>query len=259
MTPGLARMALARLTGRLDRPGHDARVPAGHAVYAVGDVHGRADLLDELLVGISADAAEHDADQRRWLIFLGDYVDRGMASRAVIERLLGAPPPGFTPIYLKGNHEQAMLDFIDGRSDGRPWLSYGGSETVLSYGVRMTGTSPATLRAALAEAVPPAHLQFMRGCALHHCLGDYVFVHAGIRPGVAFEQQEPRDLLWIRDEFLKAKQPLPGKVVVHGHSICRQPENRPHRINVDTGAFMSGRLSCVVLRGNTRRFFATGG
>jgi serine/threonine protein phosphatase 1 len=229
----------------------------------VGDVHGRADLLEVLLGRIAADAAEHPEDAQRSLIFLGDYIDRGASSRGVVERLLADPLPGFTTVRLLGNHEEALLDFLDERSDGLDWLGYGGLETLLSYGVPLRGLpdSPqraAELRGVLAASVPPSHLAFYRACTLHHTLGDYVFVHAGVRPGVILDRQHPADLLWIRDEFLRHRSPaLPGKVVVHGHTICDMPQDLGYRINVDTGAFVSGRLTCLVLRETRRQFLST--
>lgn len=237
-------------------------MPPGHAVYAVGDIHGRADLLDALLTRIAADAARHPADAARTLVFLGDYIDRGTSSRGVVERLLSDPLPGFATVRLLGNHEEALLDFVDDREGGMDWLGYGGLETLMSYGVplRALPTSPdraAELRAALVAALPPEHLAFYRNCTLHHAVGDYVFVHAGVRPGVPLERQDRRDLLWIRDEFLRAANPLPGKVVVHGHTICDLPQDRGSRINVDTGAFVSGRLTCLVLRDRRRQFLGT--
>jgi calcineurin-like phosphoesterase family protein len=241
------------------RPG---TVPAGQAVYAVGDVHGRLDLLEDLLSRIAEDARHHPADHARQLVFLGDYVDRGSESRGVVERLLDDPMPGFSKIYLMGNHEEAMLAFLEGASDGLDWLSFGGLETLLSYGVplrslpRSEGSARA-LRQALAEAVPQSHIDFFKSCTLHHSVGDYLFVHAGVRPGIALERQNPADLMWIRDDFLRSKIPLPGRIVVHGHTICDLPQNREHRINIDTGAFVSGRLTCLVLRGAERQFLST--
>jgi serine/threonine protein phosphatase 1 len=228
----------------------------------VGDIHGRADLLEVLLGRIAAEAARHPEDARRSLIFLGDYIDRGANSRGVVERLLGDPLPGFETVRLLGNHEEALLDFLDGRSDGMDWLGYGGLETLMSYGVPLRGLPDtpqraAELRAALGAAVPADHLAFYRACALHCTVGDYVFVHAGVRPGVALDKQHPADLLWIRDEFLRARTALPGRVVVHGHTICDLPQDVGHRINVDTGAFVSGRLTCLVLRGARRQFMST--
>jgi diadenosine tetraphosphatase ApaH/serine/threonine PP2A family protein phosphatase len=237
-------------------------IPAGEAVYAVGDVHGRLDLLDDLLSRISRDAQRHPSDHARRLVFLGDYIDRGPESRGVVERLLDAPIPAFATTYLMGNHEEAMLSFLEGLSDGLDWLSFGGLETLLSYGVPLrrlprSEDDTVTLRRALAEAVPATHLDFLRRCALHYSIGDYLFVHAGVRPGLPLESQRPADLMWIRDEFLRSRVPLPGRVVVHGHTICDLPQNRQHRIDIDTGAFVSGRLTCLVLRGSERRFLST--
>lgn len=228
----------------------------------MGDIHGRADLLDILLGRIAADASRHPEDRERTLVLLGDYIDRGTSSRAVVDRLLSDPLPGFATVRLLGNHEEALLAFLDGESGAMDWLSYGGLETLMSYGVplRAMPSDPeraAELRAALSEALPPAHLAFFRSCALQHSLGDFVFVHAGVRPGIPLDQQDPQDLLWIRDEFLRDNEPLPGKVVVHGHTICDLPQDRGHRINVDTGTFVSGRLTCLVVRNTARRFLTT--
>ena len=229
----------------------------------MGDVHGRADLLEVLLGRIAADAARHPDDTTRSLVFLGDYIDRGSSSRGVVERLLRDPLPGFETVRLLGNHEEALLDVLDGRSDGMDWLGFGGLETLLSYGVPLKGypdtaQRAAELRQGLAAAVPASHVAFYRACTLHHVVGDYVFVHAGVRPGVSLEKQRPADLLWIRDEFLRHRAPsLPGRVVVHGHTICDLPQDLGHRINIDTGAFVSGRLTCLVLRGARRQFMST--
>ena len=243
-------------------PAVHASVPPGHAVYAVGDIHGRADLLDKLLDRIVAEATRHADDKHRWLILLGDYIDRGPSSRAVVERLLNDPLPGFDTVRLLGNHEEALLDFLDGRSDGQDWLSFGGLETLMAYGVPLRGDldtegRETELRDALSVAVPQAHRVFYRSCQLHHTVGDYLFVHAGVRPGISLEAQRRTDLLWIRDDFLRARSALPGKVVVHGHTICDLPQDLGHRINVDTGAFASGRLTCLVLRGTRRQFLST--
>ena len=172
--------------GPSSRPG---TIPAGQAVYAIGDVHGRLDLLDDLLVRIRQDADNHPSDSARSLVFLGDYIDRGSESRGVIERLLADPLPGFATVRLMGNHEEAMLAFLDGENDGLDWLSFGGLETLMSYGVRLrslprTEEAVKALRGALAEAVPARHVEFIRASVLHHSVGDYLFVHAGVRPGI---------------------------------------------------------------------------
>jgi len=250
-----------RLLG-LGPPSRPGTIPAGQAVYAIGDVHGRLDLLDDLLIRIRQDADNHPSDSARSLVFLGDCIDRGSESRGVIERLLADPLPGFATVRLMGNHEEAMLAFLDGENDGLDWLSFGGLETLMSYGVRLrslprTEEAVRALRGALAEAVPARHVEFIRASVLHHSVGDYLFVHAGVRPGISLERQTATDMMWIRDDFLRARIPLPGRVVVHGHTICDLPQNRGHRINIDTGAFVSGRLTSLVLRSGERRFLST--
>ena len=241
------------------RPG---RIPDGQAVYAIGDIHGRLDLFEDLLRRIQEDALRHSTDVQRSLILLGDYIDRGPASRHVVDRVLQDPLPAFATVRLMGNHEEALLTFLDGLSDGLDWLSYGGLETLMSYGVPLrslpnTLAASVELRRALTGALPKVHVEFFRECVFHHTVGDYVFVHAGVRPGVPLDKQTPTDLMWIRDAFLRVKVPLPRHVVVHGHTIIDQPQDREHRINIDTGAFVSGRLTCLVLRGSERRFITT--
>ena len=250
-----------RRSSRAELP--SAAIPDGRAIYAIGDIHGRLDLIIELLTKIADDARRHPEDRERRLIFLGDYIDRGMQSRGVVETLLSKPWSGFDSTFLVGNHEAAMLDFLRCRSDESAWLSYGGVETLLSYGVAvpnlpLDGPAIRELREALRQAIPVAHVDFLSNCVLSHTEGDYVFVHAGVRPGRTIEQQTHDDLLWIREDFLRARLPLPGKVVVHGHTICAVPQDLGYRIDIDTGAFASGRLTCLVIRGKTRRFLNTG-
>lgn len=234
------------------------RVPEGKRVYAVGDVHGRLDLFDKLL-------ARLETDRRRWpggaeVVLLGDYVDRGPDSAAVLDRLSAGMPDWADWTLLRGNHEQAMLDSIDGdRRALRAWLDYGGRETLRSYGApaRVSlGNDDEAIVAELHARVPAAHIDLLRRLELTRRIGDYLFVHAGIRPGVALEAQEPRDLLWIRSEFLDSRNDH-GCVVVHGHSITREVTERANRIGIDTGAYASGRLTALVLDGETRRYMAT--
>jgi serine/threonine protein phosphatase 1 len=244
--------------GRKARPARSC-VPDGVRAYVVGDVHGRSDLLSRLLPRIAADAAGADAT-RRIAVFLGDYVDRGLDSRGVIETLSGNPLPDFESIHLKGNHEAALIDFLRTPSRGREWLGFGGVATLASYGIHL-GAAPSQERLAdaaerLAAAMPDHHRRFLDGLALHAALGDYLCVHAGIRPGVPLDRQQERDLLWIRDEFLDSDADH-GRVVVHGHSVSPEPEIRPNRIGIDTGAFATGRLTCLVLEGEARRFLPT--
>jgi serine/threonine protein phosphatase 1 len=240
-----------------------ARVPDGTRVYAVGDIHGRLDLLEQLLSRMAEDCARH-RPQRLAVIFLGDYVDRGPASRQVVERLMrGAPANGPLAgaewICLKGNHEDYMVRFADDTSVGAFWCRYGGLDTLRSYAGELpegVSTDMGALQLLLGRVVPPAHLRFLSRLPLIHREGDYVFAHAGIRPGVALEDQDPADLMWIRDEFLYNTRP-PEFVVVHGHTPAPSPEIRPHRIGIDTRAYCSGQLTALVLEGTERRFLAT--
>ncbi len=231
------------------------RAPDGAPIYAVGDIHGRADLLADLLAAIAGDAG----GARHELIFLGDYVDRGPDSRGVIDLILGASAnPAVTAVAIKGNHEEAMLEFLADATFGPVWAQHGGGATLLSYGVeppsnRMDHGQWERARLALLGALPSAHLAFLNGLQLFERRGDYLFVHAGIRPGVPLEDQSARDMMWIRREFLDHGKPL-GHVVVHGHTPESEPFEGVHRIGVDTGAYYSGRLTAVRLSGDTRGF-----
>lgn len=197
---------------------------------------------------------------RNVIVYLGDYVDRGQDSRAVIDLLRDEPLHGFEHVYLKGNHEEGLLHFLEDAQYGPPWFAYGGEATLYSYGVRPPRlfTDAAGLQRAqseFAQKLPPEHLDFLTHLKLMHIEDDYLFVHAGLRPGVPLAQQNPQDLLWIRDEFLYSDEEF-GKIVVHGHSITETPTIRHNRIGIDTGAFAGGRLTCLVLEG-TRRTFLT--
>lgn len=244
-------------------PSSTARVPDHTRIYAVGDIHGRLDLLERLLARMAEDCARRRPD-RVAVVFLGDYVDRGPQSRQVIERLMhGAPPGGALAgvewICLRGNHEDYMVRFIDDPAMGAGWCLNGGVETVRSYAGELPerlGADMNALQLMLLRAAPPAHLRFLSRLPLIHREGDYVFAHAGIRPGVALEDQDARDLMWIRDDFLYDNQPAPY-VVVHGHTPCPTPEIRPHRIGIDTGAYYSGHLTALVLEGSDRRFLVS--
>ncbi len=236
-------------------------VPAGARVYAVGDIHGRADLLEELHRLMLADAKRRRA--RTVVVYLGDYVDRGPRSRDVIDLLLAQPLPGFEAVHLRGNHEDMMLGFLDDPSLAEMWCHNGGAATMQSYGVdaqRLGGAEEAPLidlQRDFARRLPQAHRAFLEDLAPSHREGDYFFVHAGVRPGVPLDRQNLADMLWIRDPFLDSRRDH-GKVVVHGHSIVARPEVRKNRIGIDTGAFYSGRLTCLVLEGAKRKFLHTG-
>lgn len=235
--------------------GSNSVVPPGTRVYAIGDIHGRADLLDRMFERIAEDTSDAPGDKH--VVYLGDYIDRGRDSKGVIERVTKRGPSGCTPHYIKGNHDAALLDFLDEPETYRVWRSFGAAETLLSYGVRPplydSKEQRIAARDALLNAIPRDHLAFFRALELKITLGDYVFVHAGIRPGVSIEGQSEEDLLWIRDEFLSSTQSH-GKVVVHGHTPLSAPVRTSNRISVDTGAYATGVLTCAVLEGTTCRF-----
>ncbi len=236
-----------------------ATVPDGLRVYAIGDIHGRADLLDELHRMIRDDAAGWEGD--RIIVYLGDYIDRGMHNREVLDTLVHHPLSGFRSIHLIGNHEAVLLQFLQDAEIARDWLKFGGETTLASYGVRLQ-RSRATIdslleaKATLQNNMPPEHLSFLRGLRLNYWIGDYMFVHAGVRPGVPLDRQDGNDMIWIRNSFLKSREDF-GKVVVHGHTPMLAPEIRANRISIDTGAFFSGHLTALVLEGGTRRFLNT--
>lgn len=237
------------------------RIPDGQRVYAIGDVHGRHDLLRDLLGRIEQDIASAvgDGAASSRIILLGDYIDRGTESRDVIETIrLGCETRGW--VCLKGNHEAMLLAALDGQIDWEMWLSNGGVETAFSYGVAtrdFTSTGRMDeLGPALIAAIPEAHLTLLRSLPTHVELGDYFFCHAGIRPGVPVDAQMPEDLMWIRDLFLDSRADH-GKRIVHGHTPRMEPEILPNRINVDTGAYLTNRLSCVVLEADEVRVIHT--
>ena len=226
----------------------------------MGDIHGRVDLLREMHQLIHEDAYRRQA-ARNVVVYLGDYIDRGDDSSAVIDLLLDEPLPSFESVHLKGNHEESLLHFLTDAGIGPTWLSYGGAATLISYGVRPP--QPVTRLEELARAqydlarrLPKRHRLFMQGLALTHAEGDYFFVHAGARPGVPLDRQSQEDLLWIRDEFLRSEAQF-GKIIVHGHTITEYPDVRRNRIGIDTGAFASGTLTCLVLEGADWAFLQT--
>lgn len=238
-----------------------AATPHGTVVYAVGDIHGRPDLLVRLHELI-ADHALTVGQARKIIVYLGDFVDRGPGSREVIDLLIAAPLEGFEPVYLKGNHEDAMLRFLDDTSAGPSWFGFGGQATLASYGVDLDAMAPGPyglqrIQAKLRKCLPADHRRFLQRLELCHAEGGYFFVHAGVKPGVPLDDQRPEDLMWIRDAFLRSRADF-GAVVVHGHSIRRQPEFRANRIGIDTGAVFTDILTCLVLAGEERDVLQTG-
>jgi len=229
-------------------------------IYAVGDIHGRLDLLRALNSRIAADARSRDTCVNV-VIYLGDYIDRGDHSREVIEALISDPLADFERVHLSGNHERYLLQFLKDPEIGANWLFNGGDATLRSYSVDIE--DPAFGRDGwpwaqqqLARGLPSHHLSFLRELALSHVEDDYMFVHAGVRPDVPLDQQNDTDLLWIREEFSESPADF-GKMIVHGHSISPEIDVQPNRIGIDTGAYRSGTLSCLVLEGEARRYIQT--
>jgi serine/threonine protein phosphatase 1 len=231
----------------------------GHRAYVVGDVHGRLDLLEELLARIEADLKSHPA-RRTLLVFVGDLIDRGPQSAQVVERLRTYRRPGIRPVFLLGNHEEVLLRILRGDAAMvQKWCSFGGAECLKSYGVdakRLRGLPGADAVETIRRAIPRHHVEFLEGFLDTCRFGDYLFVHAGIRPGVELEQQSQTDLRWIREPFLFDETDH-GFTVVHGHTITSQVEERANRIGIDTGAYRSGVLTALVIDGSERRFIDT--
>lgn len=217
-------------------------------VYAVGDVHGRLDLLLRMEAAIADDIRRTGA-VRPVVCYLGDYVDRGPASAGVVDHL-SSSSNGPARVYLKGNHEDRLLAFLDDPAKSGPrWMEFGGREALESYGViapaKIHGKDWGALRDAFAEALPDQHVTFYRSLRLAFAWRRYLFVHAGLNPARSVEDQAPHDLMWIREPFLESRKDW-GRVVVHGHVIVGEPEFHPNRIAIDTGAYKSGRLTCLV-------------
>ncbi|MBI5908604.1 MAG: serine/threonine protein phosphatase [Betaproteobacteria bacterium] len=235
----------------------DATIPnENKRLYAIGDIHGRLDLLDRAIAAIERDVEAHGSDALT--VTLGDYIDRGPKSRGVIDRLITNPFPT-SHIALKGNHELLLESFLADPAVGQHWRRLGGLETLHSYGVPvgglMVGKNYDEAANRLREALPTEHVKFLESLQTSHIHGKYFLCHAGVRPGIPLDRQSEDDLLWIRDEFLSSKLNF-GKIVIHGHTPVEAPDVLPNRINIDTGAFATGRLTCVVLDESGHRFLA---
>lgn len=230
-------------------------------LFAIGDVHGRLELLDALIEEIGREAERAtETHKTTTAILLGDYIDRGPASRQVIDRLIDLQKDQrFESVFLRGNHEQFLLDLIDGRASSTVWLDYGGIETLAAYGVAVEdadAADPVRLAAVTRRAVPADHIAFMRRLELTEERGDYLFVHAGLRPDRLLNEQSDADFLWFRSYSDEA--PVHGKVVVHGHTPRSRPVDGRWRIDVDTEAWASGVLTAVRLEGQSRRYLRAG-
>ena len=227
-------------------------------LYVIGDIHGRSDLLDRMIAAICADLAANPVEECL-TVTLGDYIDRGPDSRGVLDRLIKNPfPTKF--LALIGNHELMFETFLRDPTVADQWRRFGGLETLTSYGVpvgsMMLGRNYEQAAHALEAAVAQEHLEFIGNLRTSASVGDYFLCHAGVRPGVPLEAQSAEDLLWIRGPFLESRADF-GKIVVHGHTPAEKPEVLPNRINVDTGAYMTNRLTCVALGREPMRFLST--
>jgi serine/threonine protein phosphatase 1 len=229
-----------------------AKLPDGLRIYAIGDIHGRADLLESLLLQIDEDCRLYPS-RRPIVVFIGDYIDRGPASREVLDLLLGYERTRET-IFLRGNHETFVHRFLSKPAVLDEWRLYGGLETLVSYGLKPSinpnAREGARLAKELAMSMTKQHIEFLESLNLSFSCGDFLFVHAGIRPGVPLRKQREEDLLWIREEFLSCEQRF-EKFVVHGHTPVDTTDIRSNRINIDTGAFATGRLTCIVIEGTS--------
>jgi len=231
----------------------DVQSSVPERIYAIGDIHGRLDLLERAIAAIRRDVEEHGP--AALTVTVGDYVDRGLQSRGVLDRLIENPFP--TPyVAIKGNHESMLEAFLADPATGPYWRQQGGLQTLQSYGIRIRGFMVANFAEArdqLRAALPGPHVDFLHSLKTSLSRGKYFFCHAGVRPGVPLERQSEDDLLWIRDAFLASDTNF-GKIVVHGHTPVAEPEVLPNRIGIDTGAFATGRLTCVALSGGAPRF-----
>ncbi len=227
-------------------------------LYIIGDIHGRSDLLDRMVNAIYRDIDKHGW-RKSLTITLGDYVDRGPDSRGVLDRLARNPFPA-EYIALRGNHEALFESFMHHDSDGEFWRQLGGLETLHSYGVPIknlgVGKGSEEAAEALNAAVPEEHRAFLASLKNSICIDGNFFCHAGVRPNVPLDRQTVDDLYWIRGEFLNSEQDF-GKMIIHGHSPHEWPEVKPNRVNIDTGAFATGRLTCLVIEGDCGRFLFT--
>jgi len=232
-----------------------ASITDDQRLYVIGDIHGRSDLLDQIIQAIRQDLVSSPPGNAA-VVTLGDYIDRGPDSRGVLDRLTRNPFP-IPYVPLKGNHEELFELFLEDPGVGSQWRYLGGLETLHSYGVPvgslMRGKGFEEASDMLRGRVPGEHLAFLSSLRTFITSGQYFLCHAGVRPGVPLDRQQPRDLLWIRQEFLTSARNF-GKIVVHGHTPVEEPEVLPNRINIDTGAFATGRLTCIVLDRGPHRF-----
>ncbi|MEM7620104.1 MAG: metallophosphoesterase family protein [Pseudomonadota bacterium] len=234
-------------------------IPEGQRVYTIGDIHGRLDLLERLSEKIVKDIAEHPSLETTE-IYLGDYIDRGPKSAGVIDWLTKNSKMCDRRICLRGNHELYPLSFLSDERIYDHWRNLGGRETLISYGIHMPLMFDPEelhhLQQKFIAAFPPHHAEFIANLEDTHIIGDYFFVHAGARPGVPLDKQKQDDLLWIRDDFLHSRYKF-SKMIVHGHTPVEKPEIMGNRMNIDTGAYTTNKLTCIVLENTQHRFIHT--
>jgi len=235
--------------------------PLDRVIYAIGDIHGRADLLQRLHDDIQKDAASRDPSKVKTLVYLGDYIDRGPFIKDVLTMLVDEPLPGFEIHHLKGNHEAMMLEFLADPTTGLEWRENGGLETLRAYDATQNSIDkdPMAYDAArdlLDQNLPVSHKSFLETLLPSISFGDYFFAHAGVRPGIPLDEQDEEDLLWIRHRFLDSDDDF-GKIVVHGHTPDKNVEFKTNQIGIDTGAFMSNILTSLVLDGEARELIQT--
>jgi serine/threonine protein phosphatase 1 len=228
------------------------RLPDGIRVYAVGDIHGRADLLNQMFAVIDTDLASSPVS-RSIEVYLGDYVDRGPYSGDTLDLLIERCHIR-EAVCLKGNHEAYLLEVLRDPTKLEEWQQFGGLQTLMSYGIQPSlypdAAEQIELIRMLIKAMPGRHLKFLRSLKPSFVCGDFFFVHAGVRPGISLKEQQEDDLLWIRDDFLDSKANF-GKYIVHGHTPVREPDIRPNRINIDTGAYATGNLTLLRIQGSS--------
>jgi serine/threonine protein phosphatase 1 len=228
------------------------RLPEGIRIYALGDIHGRSDLLKQMFTVIDADIARNPIG-RPIEVFLGDYIDRGPDSAHTLDLLIERSLSRET-VFLKGNHEAHFLEVLRDPAKLEDWRQFGGLQTLMSYGIQPTlnpdASEQADLISALTNVISRDHLRFLRGLKPSFVCGDFFFVHAGVRPGIPLNEQQETDLLWIRNEFLDSDENF-GKFIVHGHTPVREPDIRPNRINIDTGAYATGNLTLLTIQGSS--------
>jgi serine/threonine protein phosphatase 1 len=240
-------LRFSRSRGEIRKP----RLPDGVRIYAISDIHGCADLLQQMFTVIDRDLARIGSN-RAIHVFLGDYIDRGPESSQTIDLLIDRGRR-HESIFLKGNHEAFLFDVLKDPSQLQSWKQYGGLQTLTSYGLRPSispdAAEQAELIRQLALTIPLHQRRFFNSLRLRFVCGDFFFVHAGVKPGVPLAKQQEQDMLWIREEFLASNEHF-GKYIVHGHTPVREPDIRPNRANIDTGAYATGNLTLLTIQGD---------